>query len=131
MGKSDGREIFRGAESSKLENVMTIEATMFDGGTSNAAAKPEPMTLKSLADAVEMIRLDRPAIKRFNADKLTCEWFLNQFPPMLIGQFGFFGVPIWHVDYLCPGFVEVEKTDGTREIINLNRNEKIRREPAA
>lgn len=90
------------------------------------------MKYETLANAMELLALKKRSVLRMNCEGFTSQWLRDTFSlPESKSKFlldvripAFFGIPIYVVEHMARGFVEVEYDDNTRTIINLKPKEK-------
>jgi len=97
-----------------------------DTTSNNEVSTPEKgLTLESLMEAVEKLKENHPRATKFNMHELTWKIVKTIAAPFPI-RFSAegmtmvaFGTPVHVVEYLMPSFIEVEYSDGSREILDM------------
>lgn len=84
------------------------------------------MHYETLADVLQKMVTLGPRVVQYNCEKRTLEWIKKTFQTPLQGfemaYSGLFGTPVYEAQHLQYGFIEAEMSDGTRKIINLNKD---------
>lgn len=84
------------------------------------------MKYETLADVLEQMVTIGPRVVHYNCEEHTFAWIVETFQKPLkhfgIALHSLFGTPIYEVQHLQYGFIEAEMSDGTRKIINLNKD---------
>lgn len=111
---------YKGGVSDTLVEIKKIHQIAKDFQSIGRVLKDD--LYSTLAEVTELVIKNKSDfVKSVNAHEVTSDWIRDKFfIPYKKNHFPkLWGVPIKSVDYLIPGFIEVEYKTGERNIVNI------------